>query len=432
MEVKGYKSVASQGRLPLAGLTLLAGANSSGKSSFMQPLLLLKQTLECPYDPGAILLDGANVKITATDQMISRIKTDGNSNNGFSLKIGTPSSEYLIEYRKGNTGFLRVDTFGIKRRGAKNWIFLKEGEKIPPKIVAKFGEGKDPLVPTEMINAFTSDGAPFEFTVSRDRCFLKLSLQHKSNEGARILGIGFNASGELPGILKKILHIPGLRGNPERTYSATEVGNNFPGTYEHYVASILWKWQTTGDAKLTHLGDQLRSLGLTWKIAARKIQDTRVELRVGRLPRPAKGGARDLVSLADVGLGVAQTLPLLVAMLSASRGQIVYIEQPELHLHPRAQWRMAEIVRDAVNRGVRIVIETHSSVFLRGLQTQIALKKMKSSDTRFNWFTRDPSTGSTVISSVVPDKNGAVGDWPSDFDDVGLEVEGAYLDAVGG
>lgn len=229
-----------------------------------------------------------------------------------------------------------------------------------------------------------------------------------------------------------MLHIPGLRGNPERDYRATEVSNQFPGTYETYVASILWKWQIENDKKLSDLGDQLRLLGLTWKVAARKIQDTRVELRVGRLPRAAQGGAKDLVSLADVGLGVAQVLPILVALLSATRGQIVYVEQPELHLHPRAQWRMAEIIRDAVNRGVRVVVETHSSGLLRGIQTQVALGKMKNTDVSFNWFGRNPDTGATVIDNAVLDKNGAFGEWPSDFDDVGLEVEGTYLDAVGG
>jgi hypothetical protein len=53
-------------------LTLLAGANSSGKSSVMQGPLLLKQTLEAQYDPGALLLDGPHVRFTAIEQMLPR------------------------------------------------------------------------------------------------------------------------------------------------------------------------------------------------------------------------------------------------------------------------------------------------------------------------------------------------------------------------
>ena len=51
-------------------LTILAGANSSGKSSMMQPLLLLKQTLEAAYDPGPLLLNGPNVRFSAVEQFL--------------------------------------------------------------------------------------------------------------------------------------------------------------------------------------------------------------------------------------------------------------------------------------------------------------------------------------------------------------------------
>src|SRR5208282_911176 len=54
-------------------LTILAGANSSGKSSIVQPILMLKQTLEASYDPGTLLLDGPNVRFTSGDQFLSRL-----------------------------------------------------------------------------------------------------------------------------------------------------------------------------------------------------------------------------------------------------------------------------------------------------------------------------------------------------------------------
>jgi len=56
VSVGGYKSLAEERSIEIRPLTILAGANSSGKSSIMQPLLLLKQTLEATYDPGALLL----------------------------------------------------------------------------------------------------------------------------------------------------------------------------------------------------------------------------------------------------------------------------------------------------------------------------------------------------------------------------------------
>src|SRR5262249_12877978 len=73
IQVAGFKSISDEQRIEIRPLTILAGANSSGKSSMMQPLLLLKQTLEASYDPGPLLLSGPNVKFPAAEQLLSRI-----------------------------------------------------------------------------------------------------------------------------------------------------------------------------------------------------------------------------------------------------------------------------------------------------------------------------------------------------------------------
>src|SRR5271154_2718898 len=68
LSISGFKSIVDEQTLEIRPLTLLAGANSSGKSSMMQPLLLLKQTLEAQYDPGPLLLNGPNAKFTSVSQ----------------------------------------------------------------------------------------------------------------------------------------------------------------------------------------------------------------------------------------------------------------------------------------------------------------------------------------------------------------------------
>src|SRR6516164_3128959 len=73
IQVAGFKSISDEQKIEIRPLTILAGANSSGKSSMMQPLLLLKQTLEAPYDAGPILLNGPILKFTLADQLLSRI-----------------------------------------------------------------------------------------------------------------------------------------------------------------------------------------------------------------------------------------------------------------------------------------------------------------------------------------------------------------------
>jgi AAA ATPase domain len=230
--------------------------------------------------------------------------------------------------------------------------------------------------------------------------------------------------------LTELIHLPGLRGNPERTYPVTSIGPRFPGTFERYVASLIAHWDSESPATMKELGDDLGLLGLTWKIVARRVDDTQVELQVGRTLRPKQGGARDFVSIADVGFGVSQTLPVVVALRAARRGQLVYIEQPEIHLHPRAQVATARLLVNAANRGVRVVAETHSSLLLLAVQTLVAQGVIKPGRVGLNWFTRSDKDGTTRIESADLDDAGRFGDWPEDFDDVVLKAESNYLSAA--
>ena len=154
-----------------------------------------------------------------------------------------------------------------------------------------------------------------------------------------------------------------------------------------------------------------------------------MELQVGRLPRAARGGARDLVSIADVGFGVSTTLPILVALLAAQPGQIVYIEQPEIHLHPRAQTALAAILARAAKRGVRVIAETHSAQLLLGVQTLVAEGELPPELVSLNWFNRNKQ-GFTTVDKADLDRAGAFGEWPVDFGEVMLESESRYLDAA--
>ena len=219
--------------------------------------------------------------------------------------------------------------------------------------------------------------------------------------------------------------MPGLRGNSSRTYPATASGPTFPATFEYYVASVIKGWQLERSRKADALNNDLKHIGLTEKIVARSLTEVEIDLQVSRLA----GRTDDMVSIADVGLGVSHTLPLLVALQVADEGRLVYVEQPEIHLHPRAQVKLADILANAAKRGVRVVAETHSFLLLRAIQTLIARGELSPELVRLHWFSRDDS-GVTQVSSVTPDRNGAFGDWPEDFGDVALQSEQEYLDAV--
>src|SRR5437016_14547610 len=100
IRVAGFKSICDEQSIEIRPLTILAGANSSGKSSMMQPMLLLKQTLEASYDPGPLLLHGPNVKFTSADQLLSRIGKR-NSSDSFHVGIRVNTGEaFRITFRK--------------------------------------------------------------------------------------------------------------------------------------------------------------------------------------------------------------------------------------------------------------------------------------------------------------------------------------------
>lgn len=227
-----------------------------------------------------------------------------------------------------------------------------------------------------------------------------------------------------------MIHVPGLRGNPARSYPVTAVGHAYPGPFQDYVASILAHWeQEKQDGPRRAVAEDLAVLGLTWKVSAKQLTDTEVEIKVGRLRHPRQGGAMDLVSIADVGFGVSQVLPVVVALHAARPGQLVYIEQPEIHLHPSAQVAMAGILARAARRGLRVVIETHSSLLLLALQTLVAEGDLPSGLVRLHWFERDEE-GVTRVTSALLDDAGAFGDWPEDFGNVELQAQDAYLTAA--
>ena len=415
ISVAGYKSLVNKQRIEIRPLTILAGANSGGKSSIMQPVLLLKQTLDAPYDPGSLLLGGSNVRLTSAAQLLS--KKSG------SLAIKEFSVEFEIDSRKIELCFRHVPDKGldifsntVSDEGIEVVITSDAGDLAAlQKKVEKLGM----RWPSEMYKRGSLE-------VVRDRSFLNVELV-MDNKGFRLPIL--NPGEGLIEMIGKLIHVPGLRGNPERDYRTTAVGDSFPGTFEVYVASVIKHWQSSDNSKLSQLGIHLENLGLTWKVKAEQRDETQVELKVGRLPHSARGGARDLVSIADVGFGVSQTLPVLVALLAAKPGQIVYIEQPEIHLHPGAQRALAEIFAEAAKRGVIVIVETHSALLLRGIQTLVAKNELAQDLVKLHWFQRDKSGITSVISADLDD-TGAFGDWPEDFDDVELTLDNAYLSAA--
>ncbi|MEI6331706.1 MAG: AAA family ATPase [Pseudanabaena sp. ELA645] len=514
ISVSGYKSLAEECSIEIAPLTILSGANSSGKSSIMQPLLLMKQTLESTYDAGSLKLNGANVRLTSTDQIftknIKNTRTSLDSKNSFSVSIELDSNKKLRNiFKKGNkfSGIkISSSTYSICENQDKTNVIINshmtheeilhslpvylqdfyqgkyakdkeilndfklnyeaEGVKFIPSYLLKirFPAIKEEYLDTsqDLRESLQIDAVRkqqfenefrmrrmektiklldefYKFSVKTFQCFLYI-------ESRSLLTSNFSINSyQKPNLLsmfdsrelchsierriRQLIHVSGLRGNPERTYHIASINNEFIGTFENYVASIIHCWKISKDKRLRLLGEALQTLGLTWKVDTKQIDDTQVEVRVGRLKNKGNGQSTDMVSIADVGFGLSQTLPVVVALLVAEPEQLVYLEQPEIHLHPRAQANLAQLLVDAANRGVRVVVETHSELLIRRVQSLIAEDKIAAEKVKLHWFSQDDN-GFTKVTTAELDETGAFGDWPEDFSEISLQEESRYLDAA--
>jgi hypothetical protein len=419
LTVGGFKSIRDPTSIELRPLTLLCGANSSGKSAFMQPLLLVKQTLEVGYDPGPLLLDGPNVRFGRVTEMLWKGKAKKDAARQFS--VGFTDSD-----RESTTLVFSTPAKGLQ---LDHMIYTYPEDSTADRVTLNSSMRHDELVQLVERGPYRQlvERENFALEVQRQRCFYDVSFKLESGQVPFPLPLGFSSL--MTQFATRLLHLPGLRDLPERLYPTTQAGDVFPGTFQTYVASVIATWSEANDPRLHALNDDLRSLGLTWKVDAKRVDDTKVALQVGRLPHAQQGGALDLVNIADVGLGVSQTLPILAALRIASRNQIVYLEQPEIHLHPRAQVAIAPILMRAASTGVLVVCETHSHLLLRAIQREVARNAARRELVRLHWFERDDQ-GVTHVMSTELDELGGYGQLPLDFNEIEAQLETEYLDLV--
>lgn len=433
IRVQGYKSLVDA-TLHVRPLTLLAGTNSSGKSSIMQPLLLIKQTMEAPYQPaGALVLDGAHVQAETAGELVSKVATYKPKTEVELEIIGSEVIHDKVDAEPGMMSMIyaaveqKFEIIYQKATDSKQKYFGLSGasrrkEKVAQWLYKELGAFDDKIL-GEDIEEITSFVNGF------------LQLKFTDNTGRIIAHV--QPSALLENSISGIMHIPGLRRAPYRSYSATTFRNQIKGTFDFYTAGTISQWQQQNDSgSLSQLNEYLQRLGLTSAVKAKVKNANEIELSVNRLPVSNRRGLKkfekksEMVNIADVGIGVSQVLPILVALIAAQEGQIVYVEQPELHLHPRAQVAMGELLAEAANRGVRVIVETHSSLLLLTVQTLIAQGKIANTDVGLHWFTRD-AKGASQVQYVVPDGDGAYGEWPEDFSEIELKAQDAYLTAVG-
>lgn len=421
--VEGFKSLRDRWTCEIRPLTILAGANSSGKSSLMQPLLLMKQTLNSPTDPGPLLLYGANAKLRGMREALHH--RPGPSYNE-SLAVGIRrlgGSGFDVRYCASDDDTAAIiDCVTYAYVGSvRLWPGMTVGDLNAE---LHFTHVELP----EASRVLVWDGAPEQFAVTRNSCFLSATMRMREKETDLPAIIQIRPDPPSVDAVRSVIHVPGLRSPRDVVWPRPHAGSGFPGTFDDYLGSILVEWQLRSSDQLAHLNRQLQEPQLATGVRARALDATQVLVEVSPASAPSSSGAADFVNVSHVGFGVSQVLPVLVALLAAEPGQLVYLEQPELHLHPRAQVALAGPLVEAANRGVRVVAETHSDLLLLAIQTAVAKGEIAPDKVMLHWFERDEQTGVSKVTPSGVDETGAFDkDWPEDFGNVRIQAERALL-----
>ncbi len=131
------------------------------------------------------------------------------------------------------------------------------------------------------------------------------------------------------------------------------------------------------------------------------------------------GGASNSFNPPNIGFGISYIVPIIIAILKAKSGDLIILENPEAHLHPKGQRKMGELIAKACAGGVQVILETHSDHLLNGIRLAVKRKEIDRNSIKLNYFYRcykDNKIIHTKSSPVILD-NGSLSDWPEGFFD---------------
>ncbi|MGH3915595.1 MAG: DUF3696 domain-containing protein [Pseudonocardiaceae bacterium] len=225
----------------------------------------------------------------------------------------------------------------------------------------------------------------------------------------------------------QVRYVGPLRHAPHRPFpSAPDPDLGEVGVEGEYVASVLQANRGTprhypvpgGAVEKVPLLEAVRrwmvDFGLSDDLRVR--EDTPQMLGIDVVPY----GLTRAVTLSAVGVGVSQVLPVIVQCLVAGPGALVVLEQPELHLHPAAQQRLADFLLACMAWGQNLLVESHSEYLVLRLRRRIAedLTDRLRRDLVLLFASRDQD-GETVYQPIELTPTGAMVEWPDGFFDQG-------------
>lgn len=422
IRLQNFKSWADSGWVELGGITGLFGANSSGKSSFLQAILLMKQTVDSPDREQVLDLGDERglVELGAFEDLLhdqrsplglgfawifpeARFPRDGDVKREF---------EFETTIRRSETGNATLESFEYAIDSRRFIV-----ESSPQRDLISFWLGGEVLLNREPVRSGTRKSYGFPTSV------VELQAEFFNPRDYELL---FEEQ------FNRIRYLGPLREHPRRGYTRTGVRPSDVGQRgEKVVDAILSNGDGSGSSE--EQGERTLELVATWLKRLGLVESFEIEpVAPGHnlhqvWVRRSKGSRR--VVLPDVGFGVSQILPVIALCFYAPSGSTVLLEQPEIHLHPSVQAGLADVLIDAMNRGVQIVVESHSEHLLRRLQRRVAEERVRPEDVRLYFVEHDGTRSS--IRHLEMDTYGNIANWPEgffgdDFDEIAAMAEAQW------
>jgi predicted ATPase len=364
--------------LPLAPLTLLTGLNAAGKSTVIQSLALLNQTIRENEWANRILLNGSAVKLGTAGDVINKVK----GRNCFS--IGLESDRIRCDWTAISTdrSALVVPINNVQIDGASYPAVPEDGPT--PSGLLRW------LIPAE--------------------------TEIKNSQVAR----------DLTTLLRNLTYISAERLGPREVYEAfSEDEERTVGVQGERTAYYLFKHATNltrEPLRVSGAQPQLPRQTGAWLDQFFPGAEFKVEPVAGAnlvVLSMRSHTSTDFHRPQNVGFGITHILPILAACLGAEEGSVILIDNPEAHLHPSGQAKIGQFLARVAASGVQLIVETHSDHVLNGLRRAVRDGIIKPEQTAIHFFTTVLAKEEARPKVVSPAINtqGQLDHWPTGFFD---------------
>ncbi|WP_411960856.1 AAA family ATPase [Pseudomonas mandelii] len=345
-------------KLPLAKLTLLAGSNASGKSSLLQALVVLHQTIRENEWSKRLILNGGILSLGTVQDVINKI----HGRNEFQLALEDDESTYRWNF-KGDRPEMSMEVNFLSEDGDQIEVLnrlLPVGAAGVPGI----------CLTLESLTYITAERiGPRDFYPLEDRS----TIQTVGPRGEHAVSCLFRLA--------------------EKPVSASMCIDTAPPTLMRQVEAWMQCFFPGCGIDVAPIA-RMNAVSLGIRTSAETDYH-----------RPV-----------NVGFGLTQVLPILVAVLSSNCDDLVLIENPEVHLHPAGQALMGGFLAMAASAGVQIVLETHSDHVLNGIRRAVRKKVLLQSQVALHFF-RPSAPGMDQVVSPQIDVSGNLDIWPDGFFD---------------